>query len=75
MPKVELIAMESRREDTAHDCGPNSTISVTVDVRRCEHEHYLQGTEGHTSAAARSNQVCSNLGDDLVRSRRRIGCR
>ena len=55
MPKVELVAMESRRGDTAHECGSNSAISVTVDVRQCEHEHHLQETEGHTSAAARSN--------------------
>ena len=55
MPKVELVAMESRREDTTHECGSNSTISVAVDVRRYEHEHHVQETEGHTSAAARGN--------------------
>ena len=55
MPKVELVAMESRREDTAHVDGSNSSTLVTEDMRRCEHEHYLQEAKGHTSAAARSD--------------------
>ena len=55
MPKMELVAMESRGEDTAHVDGPNAGRSYPEDVRRCEHEHHLQEAKGHTSAAARSN--------------------
>ena len=62
MPKVKLIAMGSRREDTAYENGSNAGILYSEDVRQCEHGHHSQETKGHTSAAARSEQVCSDLG-------------
>ena len=46
--------MESKREDTAHVDGSNTGKLYSGDVRRCEHEHHLQETKGHTSAVARS---------------------
>ena len=54
MPKAELVAMESRREDTAHLFGSNAGRLYSEDVGRCEHEHHLQEVKGLTSAAARS---------------------
>ena len=55
MPKAELVAKESRREDTAHVFGFIFGILASEDVRRCEHEHHLQKAKGHTSIAARSD--------------------
>ena len=65
MPKAELVATESRRENKAHICGSNAGRLYSEDVRQCEYENHLQEAKGHTSAAARSKKICSNLWDEL----------
>ena len=64
--------MESRRKDTAHMCGPNSGISITVDVRRCERAYHLQEAkdtlpprQGASRYAATWGTTSSDKGEGL----------